>query len=340
MIMDTHESWKKIKSVATARIVAAPVIAALAFFIISNFLAMRNLFVIVDGGNMVLYRTYETNVQNALAEAGISINNTDYISFPEANALGGFSEIFIERASYVTIEVDGKKNRLITYGESVGYILGRVGVKLNGADQVVPDLGAPTYDGMNIVVTRYGAKLEYENEPIAFEEVKKANPKLEQGSEHVIQEGSNGEYELIYQLSYVNGKLESRDLIAKHVILEPVERIVEYGTAGTITVNGVTYIYSRSLSVTATAYSAEGRPNARTATGTVPRVGAIAVDPKVIPLGSRVYIEGANGKWIYGIATCEDTGGAIKGNIIDLYFDTIAECWAFGRRKATVYILG
>ena len=337
---DTHESWQKIKKMATARIFAAPLAAALAFFIFSNFLAMRNLFVIVDSGRVLLHSTYETNVRNALAEAGISINNTDYVSFPEANASGGFSEIFIERTSYVTVEVDGKENRLITHGESVEYILDKIGVKLGTSDLVIPDLGTPASDGMKITVTRYGTKLEYEHETIAYEEQKIANTKIAEGSRRVVQEGLEGIYELIYQTSYIDGRIESRELIAKHMIREPVAEIIEYGTAGTITINGVTHIYSRALDVTATAYSYENRPEMRTATGTVPRVGAIAVDPKVIPLGSKVYIEGANGKWIYGIATCEDTGGVIKGNKIDLYFDTVAECRTFGRKSAKVYILG
>ena len=69
--------------------------------------------------------------------------------------------------------------------------------------------------------------------------------------------------------------------------------------------------------------------------------GVIAVDPKVIPLGSRVYIESSDGgkSWVYGFAVAADTGGAIKGNKIDLCYNTRAECLQFGRRSATVYIL-
>ena len=84
------------------------------------------------------------------------------------------------------------------------------------------------------------------------------------------------------------------------------------------------------MTVEATAYTWTGN---RTATGTWPKVGTIAVDPKVIPLGTKVYVSG------YGFAVAEDTGGAIKNNIIDLYMDTNEACINWGRRNVTLYIL-
>lgn len=101
------------------------------------------------------------------------------------------------------------------------------------------------------------------------------------------------------------------------------------------TASGEALSYSSVLSVEATAYTGGGT----TATGTSARYGAIAVDPKVIPYGTRMYIVSDDGKWIYGEATAEDCGGAIKGNIIDLYFDDYNTCIQFGRRNCTVYIL-
>ncbi len=93
--------------------------------------------------------------------------------------------------------------------------------------------------------------------------------------------------------------------------------------------------YSSTISVEATAYTGGGT----TATGTSARYGAIAVDCSVIPYGTRMYIVSDDGNWIYGVATAEDCGGAIKGNIIDLYFDDYSTCIQFGRRSCTVYIL-
>ena len=113
---------------------------------------------------------------------------------------------------------------------------------------------------------------------------------------------------------------------------------VEYGPGGTITApDGSTVEWSHKIDGQATAYTTEGHKWKRTRSGTIARVGAIAVDPKTIPLGSTVYVEGAG--WVYGLCSCEDTGGAIKGNIIDLFFNTTAECWQFGRRNCTIYVV-
>ena len=92
--------------------------------------------------------------------------------------------------------------------------------------------------------------------------------------------------------------------------------------------------FSRVIRVEATAYSsAQPGLSAYTATGTLCRHGVIATDPFVIPLGTRVYIPG------YGYAVAEDTGDAIVGHKIDVAFDTLAECYEFGRQYIDIYIV-
>jgi 3D (Asp-Asp-Asp) domain-containing protein len=107
------------------------------------------------------------------------------------------------------------------------------------------------------------------------------------------------------------------------------------------TPDGEVLTYTHSKVFKATAYNNQD-PGCTdyTATGTLCRVGAIAVDPSVIPYGTRMYIVSNDGRYIYGIAVAEDCGGSIKGNRIDLYFDTNYECFQFGRRDCTIYILG
>ena len=116
--------------------------------------------------------------------------------------------------------------------------------------------------------------------------------------------------------------------------------------------NGVPTNYVRYIDCTATAYclckKCTGKtPGSsgygRTASGHVIVPGnnekIIAVDRKQIPLGTNVYVEGLNGAPNYGYALAADTGGAIKGNKIDLYYDSHAECLKWGRRQVRVYIL-
>ena len=102
--------------------------------------------------------------------------------------------------------------------------------------------------------------------------------------------------------------------------------------------------YSKKLTVTATAYDTSPSSNgghSKTALGLTPKYGIVAVDPKVIPLGTKLYIESADGgkSWSYGYCIAGDTGGAIKGNKVDLCFESKSECRKFGRKSATVYIL-
>lgn len=102
--------------------------------------------------------------------------------------------------------------------------------------------------------------------------------------------------------------------------------------------DGTSLNFSGVRSMSATAYTTgHGGVGTRTASGTAVHVGTVAVDKGVIPLGTRMYITASNGSVIYGLAVAEDTG--VKGNKIDLYYDTYDECIQFGRRTCTVYIL-
>lgn len=112
-------------------------------------------------------------------------------------------------------------------------------------------------------------------------------------------------------------------------------------TSGNVimTSSGESYTYVDVMTCSTTAYTCEGYVG-HTYSGTLARVGAIAVDPTVIPLGTKMYVVSNDGQYVYGYCVAEDIGGGIKGNKIDLYFDTYAECWDFGVRMCTVYILG
>ena len=112
--------------------------------------------------------------------------------------------------------------------------------------------------------------------------------------------------------------------------LEPAEAIMTYRIIEERTMPREEPQEPEPMIFEATAYCYTGN---RTATGTWPSRGTIAVDPEVIPLGTRLHIEG------YGEGIAEDTGGAIKGEIIDLYMESEAECWEFGRRQVEVRII-
>lgn len=132
----------------------------------------------------------------------------------------------------------------------------------------------------------------------------------------------------------VNDLREVSDVEEKEVDVSNVEYVEEPERNNVIETSGGAINYSAVLSMEATAYlPTDGSSAGITATGIRATYGVVAVDPRVIPLGTRVYIPG------YGVALAADTGGAIKGYKIDLCMESYAECMQFGRRNITVYVL-
>lgn len=246
------------------------------------------------------------------------------------------------RESFEVILVSaGEPLLLSTEADTVGDLLSARNIELSPDHVVRPSPDTELSSGMCINIIELTRGIVSVENPIPYKTVKNGSKYVSKGKEVVKSEGIEGMSETQYEVTYENGIEVSRTELETTVVTEPVNRVIEYGTGGSVTApDGTELSYLKKIDVKATAYTTEGYTNKITATGTVARVGAIAVDPKVIPLGSRVYISSRDGKsWVYGIATCEDTGGYIKGNIIDVFFDTRAECFQFGRRNATVYIL-
>lgn len=189
---------------------------------------------------------------------------------------------------------------------------------------------------------------------LPFSERRCRSAELAPGEEQVAIEGSCGLIEQTELITYENGRECLRAVSSVRTLKQPTEQLVLYGEDHTVSVqthpaepvasDGILHTpegeelqYSRVLSCTATAYSCEGYVGT-TAIGTTARVGAVAVDPKYIPYGTKMYIVSDDGAYIYGFATAEDCGN-FRGCHVDLYFDTVDECWNFGRRTCTVYIL-
>ena len=181
------------------------------------------------------------------------------------------------------------------------------------------------------------------------------DPSLPEGKMEVLFSGRVGSSRQTCLITYRNGKETKKEVLQEEILQAPVSQIVAVGTGEKteterayplfgenciITEKGEVLEFSHQGQFQATAYTA-GEPGVDgiTATGTQARVGAIAVDPKVIPYGTKMFILSEDGKYIYGEAVAEDCGGLIKGNRIDLYFDTLRECNAFGVRMCQVYFL-
>jgi len=172
-----------------------------------------------------------------------------------------------------------------------------------------------------------------QREPIPYPTLRRNSSELRSGTSKTVRTGINGEKKVIYRVFLKDGEEVRREAVSSQILKKPVPEIVAIGRRGSLPSRG--YFSGRKvLTMIATGYDASGGyGSGRTALGLKAGYGVVAVDPKYIPLGTRLYIEG------YGYAVAGDTGGAIKGNRIDLGHDTRHAARKVGRRKVIVHIL-
>lgn len=346
MIRKLQDSVLEFRKLIAIRSVVVPILSAITVICITVSVSSLNTYIVYDGDRISVLNSHSDNCAAALNEMGIMLEKKDLVSMPEQPE-NGIAKIHILRSNEVTVLVDGRSITVPAYRENVLSALKRADISVSPNDIVSPALTVPVKDGMEITVTRVGFERVEEHSDIPFTTEKRASKNLEAGKQRVIQKGVPGQKLRVHEIEMKNGAEVGRLLLSESVIKEPVKKIIEYGTkpkdtSGSLSIAGgkAPVSYKKLIEVTATAYTTERWKRKTTATGAVARYGMVAVDPKVIPLGTKLYITSLDGKsWIYGTAVAADTGGSIKGNKIDLFFNTHNECISFGRRKAKVYIL-
>ncbi len=303
-----------------------------------------NTFIVYEGKTKTVYNSTHKNTSDFLNEAGIIITDDKYAEMPET-AENGLAKIYILKKNVITLQIDGETKTLYALSEkTISDVLSDNGIVLGPEDTVSVPLTDAVSDGLSFEVKRYSHKTVEEYKEIPFDTEKRPSFSMDKGTSKVITKGVPGSKKLVYNVKTENGVEIERSLVSETVVKSPVTKVVEYGTrevdkSGAIaTASGQKLEYKKVISMTATAYTTERSSDKITATGKVASVGLVAVDPKVIPLGSKLYICSPDGKsWVYGTAVAADTG--VRGNRIDLFFNTYKECINFGRRKATVYVL-
>ncbi len=372
--MRRTDFWKKLPGSMLQRILALVAMVALIAGMLSITVFAQNSYIVTDGAAVTVHKSYSDDPDEVLDELGIELSEEDTYT---TTYDGGVGRIEIQRMQMVTVLYQGQERLIGTYGETVISLLSRMDISLAAGDILSCEEDASTYDGMVIELVHREIKLVEYDEAIPFQTNYFEDPELAPGQELVLIEGKNGTVHKREQVVYEDGEEVSRTVIQETVTEEPIKCLVICGPNRTLTEqpdepdhrvaypdymyewdpntpesvgntdtigdgvittsNGVTYRYTRTMTCLATAYYCK-RPGT-TATGTVARVGAIAVDPKVIPLGTKMYVVSTDGEYVYGYCTAEDTGGLIKGYRLDLYFDTYEECCGFGARDCIVYIL-
>lgn len=280
--------------------------------------------------------TYEKTVGDFLKKEGIVLKNKDLVSPSLDKEIDKDMKIVISSPKSYHIK-DGDKTLIAeASGYTVADVLDNLDIKLNKLDRVSLSLDEIAKEGMEIKIDRVVVENLENKIEIPFETESRENKDMFEGEKKVITKGEVGQKIESLKNTYVNGLLETTEVLKSEITKDPVKEVVEVGTKkGTVAPNGKNA--KRVIVMQATAY--DPTAGSKTAMGTRARVGAVAVDPKVIPLGSKLYIESMDGFASYGYATAEDTGGAIKGNRIDLFYNSNAEANRFGRRNVKVYVL-
>lgn len=291
--------------------------------------AQKEVNLLVDGKKWQVH-TFYSDVAGVLQEQGIDLAEKDRVNPGLNTALADGMTVEVRRAVPVQLQVGNEKYQLLSSAETVGEVLEEEGVVLGERDQVTPGLDTRLDNETSIQVDRITTKVVEEEVPIPYRIQREADNTLFSGIVRVINSGKEGLEKKIWEIVYKNGKEAERILLASTVIEEPVDRVVRVGTMRTVTRGGNTIRFSRAYDMVATAYTYTGN---RTATGVSPRVGVVAVDPSVIPMGSRLYVEG------YGYCTAMDKGRAIRGNRIDVFLESRSQALSWGRRTVKVYLL-
>lgn len=315
----------------------------------------QNTYIITDGSTVLVYTTNSTDPAVVLNEAGLRLDEDDtYTTSPGL----GVSEITIRRSQTVTINHCGEMLSVETAGETVGELLERLNIVIDGDTNVSVPLDAPTADGMALTITRTLRTMESYTAVIPYETTVCYDDSIPAGTELVLTAGVDGEMRCSASVVYMDGVEISRSVLEQTVTTQPVNEIIAVGTGSAdamvvaangpiigdgfiITETGEVLTYTKTMQVEATAYThTDAGCDFWTATNTHVRIGTVAVDPRYIPYGTRMFIVSNDGQYIYGIGTAEDCGGAIKEDRVDLYFPTTKECFQFGRRDCTIYFLG
>ncbi|WP_174615331.1 G5 and 3D domain-containing protein [Virgibacillus ihumii] len=328
--------------------------------------------VTVDGNEQVYYTTKDT-IGEFLKANGMDVSKRDETSHKASEPIRNGLTLTINKAFKVAVHNGGKKEKLWFTGGTVNELLKQNDISLGKLDKVKPAKKEKVTKDTPIKIIRVKKDTKTVKEKIAYGTEEQEDSNLEKGKKRVIAEGSEGLVVKKYEITKENGEVVNRELIDKQVKRESEERIVAFGTKeeqdlvtlsssssnnssgsssetndssssnsnsgnDTETESANNDSSARVLYMNASAYTADcSGCSGFTATGinlnANPHKKVVAVDPSVIPLGTRVWVEG------YGYAVAGDTGGHIVGNRIDLHFASRSDALAFGRRTVKVKIL-
>lgn len=308
---------------------------------------------IFDGETTYTVTSLSRNVASVMK--GINFKSDKYAVL-KTDVTAGTTSVEITYGFPVYITMGDKTTEIKFFGGTVAEALVEAGFTFDEYDFVEPALDTRITETAYIDYTDISYESGSTTEEIPFTTKNEYSSSLDKGTIKVTQKGSNGVKLVSYTQKYVNGVPTLKEITSTEILTNPVNAVQLVGTkvnyanpsqwistlspatAIELDSNGVPVKYKSKMTVRATAYTYTGN---NCSTGVKPQPGYIAVNPKVIPYGTKMFIKTVDGKYIYGYAVAADTGGFIKKypTGVDLFFSTNSECNKFGVRNAEIYIL-
>lgn len=304
---------------------------------------------ICDGDEVSITFTMSSQPETILKEQGIVTMAYDVIDFTGFNPNQNIAEITITRAFEVFVTENGEQTSHMVTGGTVEDLLQSLNIEFGEHDDINLPLGMYVAPGDDVVIVHNTEKTYTVTEVIPFEIEVRPTSLIKTGRTTLLQAGQNGERVLTYKQIIEDGEIIEEILVSDQITQPVLNQITlkgVYGAAvsplnfGTLDENGVPTEYADVLTnQIATGYSA--RRGAWGASGMTLSYGYVAVDPAVIPYGTRLYIATPDNSFVYGYAIAADTGiGLLDGVIdVDLFYDTYSESCLNGRRYVNIYVL-
>ncbi len=288
---------------------------------------------------------------------GIELTQSDTVTttgFENNGFFGDYGELLAEirirSSADIEIEADKLKYHVTAaQGDTVADVLYTSGLEVRSTDYINTSVEKAVEEGDIIKITRVDYIITTEEASIQRGETYRGTSLLSNGRTVLISYGKNGTLLKTYEQKIVDGVTEEKILVSEDIIKKAINDVYIIGDGSAISpfdygytiINGVPSSYEQVFSdVRATGYYASA--GSGTASGRRAQVGYVAVDPNIIPYGTKMWIVGhGNSSFVYGYALAADTGGAMVSgtNFVDLYYDTYYECVLHGLRKVDVYIL-
>ena len=289
-------------------------------------------------------------IADALQAGGVTVDSNDKLTAPTTKQVSADMVIEVTRRHAVKFTADGETKNLLVEDTTVSALLAEQGITLGKDDVVTPDLSTKITADTDVTVQRVKYEEVTAEEAIPFTETVTNDSSLPRGVTRVDVQGQDGVQKVTRRNKIVDGVVTESTVLSSTVLKEAVNQVSRVGTKdpngyATIESDGTVYDqngnqvnYTKLLTGKCSAYTGGGI----TATGAPAAFGRVAVNPNVIPYGTKLFICSPDGKVVYGYAVASDTGGACMRNTIiaDLYYDTLSECYQIGVRNMNVYILG